>query len=389
MLFIHSADWQLGKPFAGVEDPDKRALLQHQRFEAIRRIGELARERAARFVVVAGDLFDSPRPTQATVASACSAIGAIGLPVFTIPGNHDHAGPGSLWTESFFVRESARLAPNLKVLAEEQPVLFEDTVLLPCPLVRRQATFDPTAWLRSPGVFGALSGSSPRIVIAHGSVQDFGTAAVDDEDQPGAGQPNRIDLEALPTDSIDYVALGDWHGTKRVGPAAWYPGTPELDRFVRGGDHDPGNTLVVTAARGRAPEVEVVRTTGISWHDLEFEFIGNLGPAQLDERVSALIDTRANRDLLRLRLRGSLGLADTQTLDNLIQSWQARLVRLKLFREVGLVPSEEEQNALTTRASDPLVARVAGALIAQARGNDEQAEIARMALRELHMALHS
>jgi hypothetical protein len=36
--FIHTADWQLGKPFAGVTDPAKRALLQNERFQAIRRI---------------------------------------------------------------------------------------------------------------------------------------------------------------------------------------------------------------------------------------------------------------------------------------------------------------------------------------------------------------
>ena len=36
--FLHTADWQLGKPFAGVEDPDKRVLLQHERLNAGRRI---------------------------------------------------------------------------------------------------------------------------------------------------------------------------------------------------------------------------------------------------------------------------------------------------------------------------------------------------------------
>ena len=174
-----------------------------------------------------------------------------------------------------------------------------------------------------------------------------------------------------------------------MGPAAWYPGTPELDRFVRGGDHNPGNVLVVTAVRGAAPEVEVVRTARIGWHDLEFEFVGNLGPVQLDERVAALIGTRADSDLLRLRLRGSLGLVDMHQVDTLLEGWRARVVRMKLVREVGLVPTEDEQNTLTARASDPLIARVAETLISKACGNDEQAEIARIALRELYVALHS
>src|SRR5882757_5058916 len=95
--FIHTADWQLGKPFAGVDDAGKRAVLQNERFAAIKRLGELAKERAADFVLVAGDIFDSHRPTKATVAAACGAIGSIGIPVYAIPGNHDHGGAGGVW----------------------------------------------------------------------------------------------------------------------------------------------------------------------------------------------------------------------------------------------------------------------------------------------------
>jgi DNA repair exonuclease SbcCD nuclease subunit len=35
--------------------------------------------------------------TKATVSSACAAIGSLRIPVFVIPGNHDHGGPDSLW----------------------------------------------------------------------------------------------------------------------------------------------------------------------------------------------------------------------------------------------------------------------------------------------------
>jgi DNA repair exonuclease SbcCD nuclease subunit len=387
--FIHTADWQLGKPFAGVTDPAKRALLQNERFQAIRRIGDLARTRGAKFVVVAGDLFDSPQPTQSTVASACSAIGELGVPVYAIPGNHDHGGAGSLWTEPFFLRESAGLAPNLKMLLEDIPLTTDDAVLFPCPLVRRQTASDPTTWLRDPSLFEAIPTGRPRIVVAHGSVQDFGPAAIDDEDLNGAGQPNLIELDRLPSAAIDYVALGDWHGTKKVDHAAWYSGTPELDRFVRGDDHDPGNVLVVTAARGLPPQVETVRTGTIGWHDLDFEFLAGLGPDHLAERLNPLIGTRANRDLLRLGLRGSLSLGDMRALEGLLEGWEARLLRMKLTRVIGLVPTEEERRALTERSSDPLIARVATQLLSQASGDDESAEVARIALRELHVRLHT
>ena len=387
--FIHSADWQLGKPFAGVTDPTKRALLQNERFQAIRRIGDLVRTRGAKFVVVAGDLFDSPQPTQSTVASACSAIGELGVPVYAIPGNHDHGGAGSLWTEAFFKRESASLAPNLKILLEECPLTTDEAILFPCPLVRRQSAYDPTTWLRDAALFEAIPTDRPRVVVAHGSVQDFGPAAIDDEDLAGAGQPNLIELDRLPVDAIDYVALGDWHGTKEVGRTAWYSGTPELDRFVRGDDHNPGNVLVVTAERGAHPLVEIIRTSDIGWHDMAFDFLAGLSPDHLAERLTPVIGNRANRDLLRLKLSGSLSLGEMRALDGLLEGWDARLLRMKLTREIGLVPTEEERRALTERTTDPLIARVATQLLSKATGDDETAEVARIALRELHVRLHT
>ena len=97
MKFIHTADWQIGKPFAGIGDQYKRSLVQNARIDAIKRIAVVAQDQSARFVLVAGDLFDSPSADKTTVAEACSAIGGIGAPVYVIPGNHDHGGPGSLW----------------------------------------------------------------------------------------------------------------------------------------------------------------------------------------------------------------------------------------------------------------------------------------------------
>ena len=116
VCFLHSADWQIGKPYARVPDPEKRARLKQVRLEAIARLGAVAMAEQVAFVLVAGDLFDSIGPTRAEVAQACSAIGAIPLPVLVIPGNHDHGGPGSLWQEPWFLAVQRELAPNLQVL---------------------------------------------------------------------------------------------------------------------------------------------------------------------------------------------------------------------------------------------------------------------------------
>ena len=193
--FLHTADWQLGKPFAGVNDMQKRSLLQSERLAVLKRIGEKARDHHAEFVLLAGDLFDSPSATKSTVAAACSAIGSIGIPVFAIPGNHDHGGPGSLWEQEFFKRERKEIAPNFNILLKPEPLELANAVLFPCPLLRRHEAADPTAWLRSPQDLDTRFGDKPRIVLAHGSVLNFGL--LPDDEESDAGATNLIDLPRL------------------------------------------------------------------------------------------------------------------------------------------------------------------------------------------------
>ena len=54
LRFIHTADWQIGKPYRSVEDDKKRYRLQHERVAAIDRIGGVARDQNASFVVEIG-----------------------------------------------------------------------------------------------------------------------------------------------------------------------------------------------------------------------------------------------------------------------------------------------------------------------------------------------
>ncbi len=384
MKFIHTADWQIGKPFAGISDTHKRSLVQQERIEVIKRIGLAAKDTGSDFVLVAGDLFDSPSADKATVSAACSAIGQMELPVIVIPGNHDHGGPGTLWEQEFFMREQAALAPNLKVLREAIPFELESAVLLPCPLLHRAVSTDPTEWLRDSDVYAELSPDMPRIVLAHGSTQAFSGQWDDDEEV--ISSTSLIDLARLPDAEIDYIALGDWHGTKQESAKAWFAGTPELDRFPKGGDHDPGNILVVEVQRGGIPQVAKSATANLQWNELVFDFADDTALNELEDRLAALLGQRANEDLLRLTLTGSVGIEASNRLEQVLESLDARLLRLKLANQTLITPTEEEIQALTQRGLDPLIANVARELVEQSDGDDEDAQVARVALRELHAA---
>lgn len=384
MRFIHTADWQIGKPFAGVSDAHKRSLVQQARIEAITRIGVVAADASADFVLVAGDLFDSPSADKATVSAACSAIGQIKLPVIVIPGNHDNGGPGSVWEQEFFRREQTALAPNMTLLLDAGPWELDSAVILPCPLMRRTVVGDPTEWLRSPDVYVSLPQDKPRIVLAHGSTQTF-SGQWDDEGEGGSAT-NLLDLDRIPALEVDYIALGDWHGTKQVGHRAWYAGTPESDRFPKGEDHDAGNVLVVEAQRGENPEVTKMRTGSLNWAELSFDLADDTALGELEGRLTSLLGQRANQDLLRLSLTGSIGIEAANRLDQILEYLDARLLRLKLINRTLTAPTEAEIQALTLCGADPLIARVATLLVEKSKGDEEDAAVARVALRELHAA---
>ena len=377
ITLIHTADWQLGKPFAGIQDQQKRARVQQERVDAVRRIGEVVRQRNAHFVVVAGDLFDSPTPTRPTVSAACEAIGSLGVPVYAIPGNHDHGGHDSFWEQEYFLRERAQLAPNFHMLLAREPVEIDEAVLLPCPLLRRHEADDSTAWLRSYDF--SSDSTKPRIVIAHGSTQHFSGEA-DEEDQ---GQPNFIDLCRLPMDEIDYVALGDWHGFVDVGQKAWFSGSHEIDRFPKS-NQLPGHVVCAMVGRGQPPRVEPVPTGQLQWltHDITLD---ENGPSRLNEILAQVTHAvGSHRSLIKLGLRGSLSLAARKSLDDFLDSWEARLLRLKVDDGVQLTPSEAEIDALTNRPSDPIISGVARELVSRLGTSGDEGRILRKSLNLLH-----
>jgi hypothetical protein len=378
ITFIHTADWQLGKPFASVRDVAKQAIIQQERLEGIRRIRGIVQERRASFVLVAGDLFDSPTPTKTVVAQALGVIGEIPVPVYAIPGNHDHGGLGSLWEQPFFVSEHRTRAPNLHVLLDRRPVERDDAVLLPCPLVRRHETTDPTAWVRD--LDFAAFGDRPRVVLAHGSSGTFVSQA-DAEDV--AGPPNVIAVEALPLADLDYLALGDWHGFKQAGPKAWYAGTHETDRFPKSGQR-PGHVACVTASRGAAPVVEAIPTGRLAWLEATLD-LSDDGPRRCEETLAALTrDAGFDRCLVDLSLAGRVSLGSRRELDGVLESWSHRLLRLDVSDEVALAPSADEVRELTTRADDPIISRVATELVRRIEAGGDDADDAREAIGILH-----
>ena len=93
--FLHTADWQIGKPYHWIEDSQKRARLQQERVNAVSRIASAAEELNLDAVMVAGDLFDSSTVAPTIVMEVMEAIASIPCPVtvsythLTLPTNRE------------------------------------------------------------------------------------------------------------------------------------------------------------------------------------------------------------------------------------------------------------------------------------------------------------
>ena len=122
---LHTADWQIGKPYRWVEDPQKQARLQQERVDAVLRIAEVCREEEVDAVLVAGDLFDSSTVAASMVMEVLEAVGSISVPVVVIPGNHDHGGAGGIWRREDLGRELQERAGNLRLLLKPEGLALQ------------------------------------------------------------------------------------------------------------------------------------------------------------------------------------------------------------------------------------------------------------------------
>ena len=115
---LHTADWQIGKPYRWIEEPERRSRLQRARVEAVERILETADAQNVDVVLVAGDLFDSNTIDTALAMEVLELIGTLSIPVVVIPGNHDHGGAGGIWRRGDVQQELRQRATNLHLLLE-------------------------------------------------------------------------------------------------------------------------------------------------------------------------------------------------------------------------------------------------------------------------------
>ena len=357
---IHTADRQIGRQY-GQFDTDDAAMLAEARYEAVARIAALAAERQADAVLVAGDVFDTQAVSDRSIRRLFDALAAYAGPWVLIAGNHDAALADSVWSRA---HQLGCIGPNVHVPLRPGTVDLPelDLAVLAAPLTQRHTYDDTTA------IFDTLD-TAPgrqRVGLAHGSVSGWLPDTVDSANPIAADRAARARL--------DYLALGDWHGSLQVDARTWYAGTPEPDRFRANAS---GCVLDVRLpGAGAEPVVEAVPVGRYRWA----HWAESLLLASDAEALAHRLQDAGPDDVLRLELSGQLPLDAWDALQDAIARATARARALLLDTAgLSLVPDAQDLAAL---GASGYVQEVAAQL--QALQDDPaQAAAARQALRLL------
>ena len=377
--FLHTADLHLGRAFRSIGG-ELATKLAEARYQAVETLARLADERGVGFVVVAGDLFDTAQPSGKVLAQALQAIGKIKVPVYAIPGNHDPGGPLGPYERDAFRRYRDDYAPNLHILHEAVPLVLDESrvVLLPCPIVGRPAD-DPTAWLRDRSVVEVLPEGYTRVVVAHGGTVDFSSDLA-------AAPELQLDRLTHAAEEIDYIALGDWHGSMPYGrDNVRYAGTPEPDKFPLHDRYLSGVALEVQVTRGVPAAITTHATGRFAWSTRAYTLRDADDLARLDRELLGATD--ASGRLLRCTLDGSLDIANAAALEAIERRLADVYERAEVDKRALLIaPGADELAALTQDVRHPTIASVATRLHALVDDPD-RGGAARLALVRLYEAV--
>lgn len=306
--FLHTGDWQLGMTRHFFSEGVQERFAQ-SRFDAIRKLGRIAKEEDCQFMVVCGDVFESNLVDRKTVSRAIEALKDVPVPVYLLPGNHDPLNAASVFRSTTFLE---RKPIHVHVIEDTTPIRVDDGIeIVGIPWTSKRPLQDLVALTT-----GKLEPSVDvlRICVAHGMVDNL---------SPDPDDPSLISLHAaenaITENKIHYLALGDRHSLTKVGDSGriWYAGTPEPTDY---NEVKPGLALVATISEAGVTtrDVNVGR-----WKFIEREQI-DLYTREDIETLRGWLEKLEDKErtVVKLRLVGALSLSLHGKLEELLSHAQ-------------------------------------------------------------------
>lgn len=301
LKFIHTSDWQLGKPNINL-CPESRSRYLDDQFENIRLLGELVNELNIKFVLVTGDIFDHHIPQKQVINRTLEQLNKFPVPIFLLPGNHDYLNPSTIWNDSDF-RE--KLSEKVVVIEKTEPYLIEElgVEIIGFPWT----TKDPNKFDISGAINNLGESRYCRLILAHGQVENyFGS-------QDNA-KLRMSDLEnAVREMGVCYIALGDRHSTTYLNEnkSICYSGAIQATDY---GEEDPNNILVVEIDTANKRVLSNEKQTIGKWKFIKktTELTSGTSVEQLLAEIKTI--EAKERTILQLNLTGVLDMESDQKL---------------------------------------------------------------------------
>ncbi|UVI37319.1 metallophosphoesterase family protein [Brevibacterium spongiae] len=331
MRFIATGDWQLGMTAHFLSD-EARPRFHRARLDAVARIGELAAEKDAEFVLVCGDVFETNQLDRAIIARTFEVLNSFTVPVVLLPGNHDPLDASSIYDSPAF---TSRVPSHVHVLRDSAPfAVVPGAEIVGAPWFSKRPQGDLVA-AATKDLAEAAPGSV-RIIAGHGAV------SVLDPDRESLAT---IDTDHLRTllreDRAQFVALGDRHATFEVADRIWYPGAPEVTSRR---EDDPGNVLLVDIdADTHRTEVEKIHVGAWSFTVIEADLNSADDVADFEQRMNGLADK--DRTAVWLILRGTLPTAAKARLDELLDHFADLFALVSLWErhtDLAVIAADED-----------------------------------------------
>ncbi len=301
--------------------------VSRARLESLDRLFTLAEEHAVDAILAAGDLFEKNDVAEDLVEAVAAVLRRHpSIPIHAIPGNHDLAGPGSVWN-----RDAVNGMDHFHLHRTFDPVdLAEGVVLHPFPVRSIHGREDVLEDLPDLAPDGRI-----HVGLAHGHLK----GEIFDDHEAGVTLP--LDRRHVARSGLDFLALGHWHGLRRISDADGavriaYSGTHEQTHWR---EKKAGYVLLVEIAeKGSPPEIKALRSGSLSWGRALFRFEED---RNLD-RLRRSLDDRTE-DIVHVRLEGELAFSLEADLEKLSRDERARRVAFFVDRrDLRIAPDEAD-----------------------------------------------
>lgn len=259
MKIFHTADVHLGAKFnsLGAKSNIQRKAIENS-FEFM---VDTAIEQNASLLMIAGDLFDSPFPSETTKAFVLSQINKLikeRIYVALIAGNHDYLCSNSVYFSQNFKDIDSKyfkLFPSGNIDVWNLDEL--NTSIIGASLDHPKNSLDLSKI--DDTELKQLDDNKIKIGLFHGSI-DLGLGA----------KNNVLDIKKLKYFNLEYTALGDWHNQLEVSktPAIYYSGSPE---FIANDQTNSGKILIIDIDENKVVKVSPLKVSKREYKRIDFD----------------------------------------------------------------------------------------------------------------------